>query len=156
MNVKKCIEALKQSDPNFSENDLYEAKQQELEQALKSRKWVNIQRIEAELESLKKAGYDKLQDREAIMSESQKLRYSFLKNATPEEVKNTMQMIEVIDCIKSLYSDLPDDSEDFEIIKQTVLHQARDEGCSDDELLSLQEYIDAIYRVEMKKRKKKR
>lgn len=155
MDIRQSIESLKKADPNFKENDLYNLKQLELQDALKSCKWVDIQRIENELEELKNQGFDKSNSREVIMTDSQKMRYdAFLKNASPELVKDTMQMIDLLECIIDLYSKLPDDSEDFELIKKTVLYQAFSEGCSMDELKSLQTYINAIYRVEMRKRRR--
>lgn len=154
---REAIEAMRKVNPDVDESDLFHFKELELKEALRARNWPDIQRIEKEIEELQKQGFDKLNDKERIMTESQKLRYSlFLKNASPEKVRNVREMLEIIECIKDVYSKLPTGSPDFELIKQALLQKALAEGCSMEDLEAFQEYINAVYDNEMSIRKKKK
>lgn len=125
----------------------------DLEDALAERNWVKIKKIEDEIARLNEIQDTQDNDKTRIMSESQKLRYEWIRDADRERLVYVQMMLEIIDCIKHVYATLPDDSEDFELIKQALLQQAQNEGATMDQLRSFQAYIDAIYKEEMKKRR---
>jgi hypothetical protein len=124
-----------------------------LEDALARREWSEIWRFEDELKELKDSPEASDYDRSRIMSDSQKLRYAWLVQADRTRLKDTAEVISILDHVASILKTLPNDKDKMKSLIGAVLLKAKKEGCTVQEVASLQPFLNELVRAELRSRK---